>query len=362
MSDQVAFRILTSPGFADWLESVQTSLAFSTYQMGKLFFVGRKENQTISIFERTFNRCLGLWSNTQSLWLASAFQLWRLENVLAPGQLTDDGYDALYVPQQAHTTGDVDVHDLCVEASGRVVFVNTLFSCLSTLSERYSFQPLWQPPFVDRLAAEDRCHLNGLAAEAGRAKYVTACSQSNERQAWREHRIDGGCVVDVESGETIVERLSMPHSPRVYRDQLWLLNSGIGDFGRVDVRRGTFESVAFCPGYARGLAFIDHFAIIGLSRPRNETFSGLPLDEQLTRRRVTPGCGLLVLDLNRGVPVEWLQIEGRVDELYDVVVLPGLRRPHALGLKNDQIRRNVWFEDQDRVVRWTAGEGEGLEG
>jgi hypothetical protein len=36
----------------------------------------------------------------------------------------------------------VDVHDLAVDASGRLVFVATLFGCLATLSTRYSFTPL----------------------------------------------------------------------------------------------------------------------------------------------------------------------------------------------------------------------------
>src|SRR5690606_19306850 len=211
------------------------------------------------------------------------------------------------------TTGDVDVHDVWQDPHGQVVFVNTRFSCIATLSDRLSFHPVWKPPFIDRLAAEDRCHLNGLAAEGGRFKYVTACAPTNEPQGWRQHRADGGCVIDVSSGETVIAGLSMPHSPRVFRDQLWVLNSGRGDFGYVDLQRGRLEPVAFCPGYARGLAFVDRFAIIGLSRPRAQTFSGLPLDEQLAQRRVHPGCGLMIVDLDRGAAVEWLQVEGRVD-------------------------------------------------
>jgi len=64
------------------------------------------------------------------------------------------------VPRIAYTTGDIDVHDVAVDAGGEVVFVSTLFSCLATVSPRASFKPLWRPPFVSRLAAEDRCHLN----------------------------------------------------------------------------------------------------------------------------------------------------------------------------------------------------------
>jgi uncharacterized protein DUF4915 len=84
-------------------------------------------------------------------------------------------------------------------------------------------------------------------------------------------------------------KFSMPHSPRLYDGKLWLLNSGAGEFGTVDPASGTFTPVCFCPGYARGLAFVGRHAVIGLSRPRRGgTFSGLALDERLAengRRR-----------------------------------------------------------------------------
>ncbi|NEO57008.1 MAG: DUF4915 domain-containing protein [Okeania sp. SIO3B5] len=30
----------------------------------------------------------------------------------------------------------------------QIIFVNTLFNHLATLSDRYSFVPLWKPPFI----------------------------------------------------------------------------------------------------------------------------------------------------------------------------------------------------------------------
>jgi len=82
---------------------------------------------------------------------------------------------------------------------------------------------------------------------------------------WRENRRDGGLVLDVASGEPVATGLSMPHSPRWHDDRLWLLDSGNGWFGHVDVSSGRFARVAFCPGNARGLAFAGGFAVIGLS-------------------------------------------------------------------------------------------------
>ena len=148
--------------FMSWLGSQNASLAFTTYQAGKLFLIGTNNDGSMSIFERTFNRPMGLCATNDQLWLSSLFQLWRFQNFLEPGQVSD-GYDALYVPVSGHTTGDIDIHDIHIQGNNKPVFVATRFNCLATLGSRFSFKPVWRPPFVDRLAAEDRCHLNGMA-------------------------------------------------------------------------------------------------------------------------------------------------------------------------------------------------------
>ena len=350
-----SLELTSSRGFPEWLAETETSLAFSTYQAGKLMFLGRKPDGALSVFERTFERCLGLWGDGQTLWMSSRFQIWRFENMLQPGQ-TADGYDRLYVPRAGYTTGDLDAHDVAVDAQGRVLFVNTLFGCLATLSERFSFEPLWKPPFLSRLAAEDRCHLNGLAMQDGQPKYVTAVSQCDVADGWRDHRRDGGCIIDVASQEIVATGFSMPHSPRLYRGKLWVLNSGQGEFGWVDPATGRFEAVAFCPGYARGLTFVGKYAVIGLSRPREATFHGLPLDERLAERKSAARCGVLVVDLKSGDIVHWVRIEGIVSELYDVVALPGVARPKALGFKTNEIRHGIWFEEGGQAVSWQGCE------
>lgn len=345
MPSDARLEILSSRGLPGWLASLSLSLAFTTYQAGKLFLLGLQPDGRLSLFERTFNRCMGLCASGESLWMSTLYQIWRLENAL-PAGATQDGHDRLYVPRVAFTTGDLDVHDLAVTADGQVVFVNTLFSCLATTSHRASFVPLWRPPFVSRLAAEDRCHLNGLALRDGRPAFVTSVSRSDVADGWRDRRRDGGLVVDVASGEIVADGLSMPHSPRWHDAgdgaRLWLLDSGNGRFGWLDGKSGRFETVAFCPGYARGLAFAGPFAAIGLSRPRgNRTFAGLALDGELEKHGAAPRCGLMVVDLRSGDMVHWLRLEGVVEELYDVAVLPGVRRPMALGLKTDEIRRTI---------------------
>lgn len=333
-----------SPGFTEWLAQCNVSLAVSTYQAGKLLLVGLSGEGQISIGERSFQRAMGISTDGQSLWLATAYQLWKLEHQLDHRRRAA-GYDRVFVPHIAYTTGDLDLHDVAVDASGRPIFVATQFNCLATVSQRESFEPIWRPKFITAITAEDRCHLNGLAMKDGQPKFVTLCAATDEKKAWKSHRMGGGQVVDVESGEAIATGLSMPHSPRWHQDRLWLLNSGAGYLGHIDPLSGEFEPVAFCPGYARGLAFVDHYAIVGLSRPREQNrFGGLALDDELAKRGQQSITGLLVIDLQSGKTVHTLVLEGRIAELYDVAVLPGVTRPSALGLKAAPLRYNVWAE------------------
>jgi uncharacterized protein (TIGR03032 family) len=333
-----------SRGLVDWLGSQNVSLAISTYQTGKLFLIGRNEDAQFSVFERTFERAMGLAGNDQTIYMATLYQLWRLENVLQPGETTE-GYDRSYVPQVGYTTGDLNVHDVALDRDSNPLFISARFSCLATNSDRYNFRQLWMPPFISKLAGEDRCHLNGLAMVDGRARYVTACSETDIVDGWREHRRDGGIVIDVQSDEIIARGFSMPHSPRWYRDKLWLLDAGTGYFGFLDIASGRFERVTFCPGFARGLSFVGNYAVVGISLPRHDpTFVDLPLQENLEAAKVSARCGLLVIDLASGDVVEWMRMEEPIRELYDVLILPGVQRPRLVGFKTDEIRNIVWSD------------------
>jgi uncharacterized protein (TIGR03032 family) len=195
---------------------------------------------------------------------------------------------------------------------------------------------------LSKLAAEDRCHLNGMAMKDGRPRYATAVSTSDVVDGWRDRRQSGGVVLEIPDGRVIASGLSMPHSPRFYKDRLWLHNSGTGHFGSIDPGGGSFSALTFCPGYLRGLAFVGDYAVVGISRPREDkTFGGLAFEDELARRAADARCGLLIIDLKRGDIAHWLRVEGMVRELYDVAVLPRVARPMALGLKTDEIQRTI---------------------
>ena len=340
-----ALQIFTSRQFTAWLGEARASLVLTTYQSGKVLFIGsHPETGKLTIFERTIERPMGLALDGRKLAVASLYQIYSFVDALSAGE-TAKGADAVYVPQVSHFTGDLDVHDMAFDVDGRLVFVNTLFSCLATISDTHSFRPVWKPSFVSRLAAEDRCHLNGLAMKDGRPAFVTAVGKGDVADSWRDVRSDGGVVVDVATGEIVSRGLSMPHSPRWHDGRLYLLNSGEGEFGTVDLARGRFEPIAFLPGYARGLSFMGDHAVIGISAPRdNRTFEGLPLQDRLDATAMKPRCGLQIVNLKTGDVDHWLTIEGVVSELYDVATIPGRRAPTMIGFRSDEIRRVISIE------------------
>jgi uncharacterized protein (TIGR03032 family) len=337
--DTPIFSVQTSRGFPDWLQQNNVSFAVTTYQVGKLFFFGLKPNRDLWIFNRTVGRCLGLAISNESLWISADAHVHKFRNALHGGQRSTDGHDAFYAPRVSYYTGDLDVHDMAVTEDGSLIFVNTLFNCLSALSMDYSFVPIWRPPFISELISEDRCHLNGLALRDGKPAFVTAIAASDTYDGWRSQRATGGVVMDVETDEIVSEGLSMPHSPRFHNGQLWLLNSGTGEFGAIDLATGRFNPACFIPGYLRGLAFVGNFAIVGLSKPRDNAFMGLALSDTLIERKIEPRCGLYIINLITGAITESLTLGGVIGEIYDVCAIPGNIYPSAVGPHSPEARR-----------------------
>ena len=233
------------------------------------------------------------------------------------------------LPQVGYYTGDVDAHDLAVTPEGgRFLFVNTLFSCIATVSETHSFKLVWKPPFIDRLAAEDRCHLNGLALDKGKLRYATAVSESNVADGWRDHRADGGIVIDCQSNEIIRARPVDAALPAAAQGQ---------------AVRAQFRYRPFRHGRRQDRKIRDDCVLPRLpARPRHcrrfrpdralqaaaeETFSGLALDDNLKKHKIDARCGIYVVDLKSGDMVHRARLEGLASELYDVAVLPDRRRP-----------------------------------
>jgi uncharacterized protein (TIGR03032 family) len=336
-----------SNGLLSRLAGLNISIAFSSYQSGLLYLVGRNRAGGINIHQAAMPKPMGLCLDSDgSLTMTGGYQIMRFENVLEADQLVNNTFDACYVPRIVHVTGHLDAHDVGVDKQGKVIFINTRYNCLATVSSRHSFELLWKPPFISALVDEDRCHLNGLAMQDGRPRYVTAVSRSDTIDGWRDRRGDGGIVIDVESNEIICTGLSMPHSPRMHNGELWLLNSGTGELGVVNIGPdgvGKFEPRVFCPGFLRGLSFHGNMAFVGLSKPRYKRFEGLELDQRLRDADSEPWCGIQIIDLTSGTCVDWFRIDGKIGELYDLEVIPGVSTPMAVAPDTQEAAGLVTF-------------------
>lgn len=339
-------RSVHTTNFPHILSQLGISLVVSTYQAGKLIVL-RADGEAINTHFRIFKEPMGLAADRGRLAIGTAQQVWELRNVPAVAQKLDPKgkHDACYLPRNCHITGDIDIHEMAWAAQ-ELWFVNTRFSCLCTLDFNHSFVPRWRPPFVSALAPEDRCHLNGLGLVAGQPKYVTALGTTDSTGGWREHKANGGVLLDVETNAPIASGLSMPHSPRWYSDRLWVLESGHGSLATVDLASGKVETVAQLPGFTRGLDFWGPLAFIGLSQVRETAvFSGIPLTQRLEERT----CGVWVVHVETGQTLAFLKFEAAVQEIFAVQVLPGIRFPEIIDWDETLIATSYVLPDEALV-------------
>jgi uncharacterized protein (TIGR03032 family) len=343
----VEFHYAQTESFVALLHQLRASLLVSTYQANKLLAV-RAQGNGLSTLVRTFDRPMGLAVDTHRLALGTRNQVWFFRNApdIAPRVEPQGVHDACYLPRACHVTGDIGAHELAW-AGNELWVVNTRFSCLCTLDPDYSFVPRWRPSFIRAVAAEDRCHLNGLAVIEGRPKYVTALGETDTAGDWRPGKAHGGCLIDVPSNAFAARDLCMPHSPRWHEHRLWLLESGTGRLLLMDLGTGRGQSVAELPGFARGLTLVGHYAFVGLSRIRpTSAMDGVPLAARRDRLK----CGIGVVDLRSGRVEALLEFQAVVEEIFDVQLVLGLRFPEVVGFQKDEIHHTFIVP----AAGWTA--------
>src|SRR6266446_3679086 len=326
------------------LSQLGVSLLVSTYQAGKVVAVGVAQGE-LTLSYHNFERAMGLAVKPDCIAVGARAQVWFLQAApdLAARVEPAGRYDACFLTRSSHFTGEVQAHELAW-AGDELWLVNTAFGCLCTLDGKHSFVPRWRPPFVTALAAEDRCHLNGLAMADGAPKYVTVLAETDTPQGWRPNKAKSGCLIDVASGQTVARGFAMPHSPRVHRGRVWMLHSGAGQLVLVDPASGKAQTVTELPGYTRGLALYDRFAFIGLSKIREtSTFGGVPIAD----RRPELKCGVGVVDLESGRLMAHLEFVTGVEEIFDVQVVQGARSPALSGpYPNLDSAKQIWIVPQ----------------
>lgn len=346
MSNNYApFTCTTSPNFSALLHQLRATIAISTYQAGKVIFISSRPDGQIMQLPRSFMRPMGIAVRPQQLAVAAESDVTIFTNSsdLAyhyPKQ--PQTYDALYMPRLTYHTNSLDIHDLEWGSDGNLYAVNTLFSCLIKLDANYNFTPVWQPYFIDAIASEDRCHLNGMAMLDGKPRYVTAFGKGNTYQSWRDNVTTSGILMDVENQQIITENLAMPHSPRVHQGKLYTLLSATGELIEINPQDGTHQTVCKLVGFVRGMAFASDFAFIGISKLRksSNTFAKLENGDR------ADAAGVSVVHLPSGKLVAELKYLSSVEEIYDVQIIPNTIRPNILTTDKPEAKMGVAIPKQ----------------
>ncbi|MEQ9008289.1 MAG: TIGR03032 family protein, partial [Ekhidna sp.] len=310
------FTYKHSKSFATILHALKSSLVLSTYQTGKVVIFSPQSEDKLIQLPRNFRKPMGVASHGKHLAVACMSEIiltHRSNNAGKSYPQKKDVYDSLYLPRSSWYTGGVDTHDISY-GKGGLWAVITQFSCIAQLDPRFSFLPKWKPNFISELRPGDRCHLNGMTLKDGIPKYVTALGQSDKPGGWRDQKLDGGILMDVESNEIILDGLAMPHSPRLTGDDIFYLQSAKGELWKYHVPSKSNELICEVPGFARGMSFYNGFLFIGLSKIREDSkdFGKMPIASK------NPIAGVAIVNLRTKQVEGILEYQNAVKELYDV--------------------------------------------
>lgn len=314
------------------------SLLITTYQGGKIILV-RSDGEQLNTHFQNFSKPMGASFQTGKLAIGGHHALWEFHYAPITYDQLDQNQTCRggFLPRSVHLTGDIDVHEIAwVEDT--LWFINTRFSCLCRQDPRYSFFPVWRPPFITDYDPSDRCHLNGLAIRDQQPYYATALAQTNSPRGWRACKMEGGIIMTIVHNQILCSGLCMPHSPRWYQGKLWFLESGQGRLSVLE-DNGAVRVVAELPGFPRGIDFFADFAFIGLSLPRESAlFSDMPIVKQQT----SLFCGVWIIHLPTGNHAGFLRFEGdEIREIFSVTLLPGKPFP------------DLWMEETAKVIHHT---------
>lgn len=334
------FSCTYTPNLPELLRQLGCTIALSTFQAGKVIFLSAKNDDELTQLPRNFAKPMGIALHGNKMAIACLDEVLVLANspqLAAHYPKKPDTYDALYMPRASYFTGHLDIHDLDYGVNGQLFAVNTSFSCIIKIDDNYSFTPIWKPKFITKLASEDRCHLNGMTLQNGQPKFVTAFSESDTPQGWRDVVTTGGILIDVESGETIAGNLPMPHSPRLFDGALYLLLSATGELVKMDPKTGKYDVLTQLNGFVRGLCKHGDYAFVGLSRLRksSSTFAKLSFAE----KAVT--AGVSIVHLPTGAIVAEVRYQSSVDEIYDVQIIPNCQRPGILNTEKPEYKMGL---------------------
>jgi uncharacterized protein (TIGR03032 family) len=303
------FGIEASPRLRQWLQARRISLALSTGSGDRIVTLGVAESGLVTR-DAICARPTALLQTAKGLYVAAETRLWRFDDALGEGE-SFQGADRLFLPSQSRPTGAIGIEDLAAEESGKLLAAVSRFNCIARMNSRGDLKPIWRPAFIDAIVSEDRCHVSGFCLSENALAYVAVAAASNERDGWRKAERAAGQVIEAATHRVVAEGLALPRAPRLYRNRLWILESGTGWFGWIDCEQRRFERVTQLPGAPHGLRFLGDHAVIAIAGE-------------------TPG--LCWVNVKSGAIEHRLSLTGAIDAVTDLAVIPGGAVPKLAGL------------------------------
>jgi uncharacterized protein (TIGR03032 family) len=334
------FQIAYSDMLIGLLNEEKISIVLSTCQAGKVILLSSKHG-VIHQLPVSFKKPMGIATQGSKLAVAckDEVQLFSKEENQKVGRKSGlSDFDTIFLHRATYYTGTLDIHDLEF-GEGLIWGVNTLFSCLSVFDINYSFRPKWKPSFISGLVPNDNCHLNGMAMKNQLPKYVTSLSQDDHKQGWRKNKLKTGVLMEVPSGEIILDGLSMPHSPRLYNDELYVLESGNGNLLLVSPTERKSEVIFNFNCFIRGLSFYKNYAFIGKSKIRENSINF----DDLEVKQNSHSAGFIVFDMNERSIVGELNYENEVEEIFDVQILENSKSPVIITKEIEEFNDVITF-------------------
>ncbi len=275
----------------------------------------------------------------QTLWMTTLYQLWRFENALGAGRAAGRLRPALRAARRLHHRRPRRPRRRGRRRRAAGLRQHAVLLPGHRRARRHSFRPLWRPPFISPPGGGGPLPPERPGARRRRARATSPRSaDSDVADGWRDQRRDGGVVIDVAAN---ADRRARPVDAAL---AALARRAGSGCSIRAPASSATCRprerarssrspsARAICAASRS----IGDFAVVGLSQAAREQDLHRPgaRRQPAARTRPRPRCGLhgdRPQDRRRGALAA---IEGVVDELYDVAVLPGVRAADRARLQD----------------------------
>ena len=220
------------------------------------------------VVDRDGSRCLDRISSMGLDYTSGLFRRVVWSELGQPTELLV--YDDRGLVQYLRIDDISNAHDVC-RWMGETVVVATEQNQLVWISDAGQVTRRWEPAGDE----PDSWHLNSLTV-VDDALLVSAFGRFPRRKGWdAAGRPPTGCLVDVETGSSVLDGLLAPHNPTRVDDSWFVCNAASFEVLQLDLEGNPIRAVNV-GGWCRGLALEGDVLYVGVSQPRRSSRADRP--------------------------------------------------------------------------------------